>query len=485
MVCTNIVYVLYERAERADQGKETNSKWSKMHPGSVPILCGVIVLSILFLWSALHRLITRTIPIKQFRSRTTTWPLVYCSLWTKKQNLFCYELAKTVQRGINYWCVAILRISQSRPNSLKTTTDLNLWTSVWESTAHFFAYSLFTTTNQRWNQLLSWALQVSFSPFLSTSCLRNNTICTISSLRLSCHANQEQKRMFGASTCPPPKKKPINNKEFFCRWHVMRCSSLMAAHGYLIVVKVCIKRFLAFWDVKFIVKNNERNPASGSAKHWCQGQSHWCYPHYSSSWRSQLWVTWVVFSIFLALKQLEFPISYHSLLLFSIFLLWRLLASMSLLAGEKKDAVKCIGPRGLERMISTALELSATYLTYKLEVRWVLTHHLVQWPSSFFFSYFGMCHVQVIELEEGKSHDLGFIDGYHLTAYPIVHKVPCFGYLIQEPEKPGQLDAKRASLLGSILLSSCTSKDHHRYSHRQRNTLEGAERRVKRQAVFF
>lgn len=99
-----------------------------------------------------------------------------------------------------------------------------------------------------------------------------------------------------------------------------------------------------------------------------------------------------------------------------------LLASMSLVAGDGKEPVRCIGPVGLERLIRTSLDLSATYITYKLEI---------------------------IELEEGKVRDLGVIDGHHVVAYPMVHKVACFGFVVEEPEKPGQLDAKKAASLGA------------------------------------
>jgi hypothetical protein len=43
------------------------------------------------------------------------------------------------------------------------------------------------------------------------------------------------------------------------------------------------------------------------------------------------------------------------------------------------------------------------------------------------------------------------LDGHRLVAYPIVHKVACFGFVVEEPEKPGQLDAKRAASLGTCM----------------------------------
>lgn len=36
-----------------------------------------------------------------------------------------------------------------------------------------------------------------------------------------------------------------------------------------------------------------------------------------------------------------------------------------------------------------------------------------------------------------------------VTAVPIVHRVPCVGYVLQEADKPGALDGKKAASLGA------------------------------------
>eukprot|EP01114_Cavostelium_apophysatum_P016865 TRINITY_DN4888_c0_g1_i1.p1 TRINITY_DN4888_c0_g1~~TRINITY_DN4888_c0_g1_i1.p1 ORF type:complete len:315 (-),score=57.66 TRINITY_DN4888_c0_g1_i1:26-970(-) len=97
-----------------------------------------------------------------------------------------------------------------------------------------------------------------------------------------------------------------------------------------------------------------------------------------------------------------------------------LLASMSLLG--RSDPVKCFGPKGIKPYIESFLQHSATYLTFPFEI---------------------------IELEVGKVAPLGVISGVTITAYPLRHKVPCFGYILQEPEKRGKLDAQKAKQLGA------------------------------------
>eukprot|EP01129_Flabellula_baltica_P004354 TRINITY_DN1511_c0_g1_i1.p1 TRINITY_DN1511_c0_g1~~TRINITY_DN1511_c0_g1_i1.p1 ORF type:complete len:217 (-),score=60.73 TRINITY_DN1511_c0_g1_i1:18-668(-) len=72
-------------------------------------------------------------------------------------------------------------------------------------------------------------------------------------------------------------------------------------------------------------------------------------------------------------------------------------------------------------MVHTNISLSATYLTYELEI---------------------------IELVEGEVTDLGIINDISVSAYPLTHKVACFGYLFKEQDKIA-LDGKKAAQLGA------------------------------------
>jgi len=45
------------------------------------------------------------------------------------------------------------------------------------------------------------------------------------------------------------------------------------------------------------------------------------------------------------------------------------LATLSLVGGDRDSPLRLFGPPGLKEYIDTAIGVSATYLTYKLEVR--------------------------------------------------------------------------------------------------------------------
>ena len=69
------------------------------------------------------------------------------------------------------------------------------------------------------------------------------------------------------------------------------------------------------------------------------------------------------------------------------------------------------GPKGIAEFVETTLRLSGSWTDYPLEV---------------------------VEIAEG----VAFADGdYKVTAYPLNHPVECYGYRIEEQDKPGALNA--------------------------------------------
>lgn len=76
------------------------------------------------------------------------------------------------------------------------------------------------------------------------------------------------------------------------------------------------------------------------------------------------------------------------------------------------------GPKGIAEFVETTLRLSGSWTDYPLEV---------------------------VEIAEG----LAFDDGdYRVTAYPLNHPVECYGYRIEEQDKPGALNAAALSADG-------------------------------------
>lgn len=99
-----------------------------------------------------------------------------------------------------------------------------------------------------------------------------------------------------------------------------------------------------------------------------------------------------------------------------IFGLPGLLSSRSM--NGARDPLTLYGPPGIKAFIESALTLSASYLTYPLDV---------------------------VEIDAGVvCADAQFT----VTALPLTHGVPSFGYRIEECDKPGALDAARLAADG-------------------------------------
>lgn len=76
------------------------------------------------------------------------------------------------------------------------------------------------------------------------------------------------------------------------------------------------------------------------------------------------------------------------------------------------------GPKGLRQFVETALSLSGSYTGYPLEI---------------------------VEIEAGPVLDNG---EFRVTAYALNHVVECYGYRIEQHDKPGFLDAPRLKAEG-------------------------------------
>ncbi|MDC9597068.1 ribonuclease Z [Xenorhabdus anantnagensis] len=94
-----------------------------------------------------------------------------------------------------------------------------------------------------------------------------------------------------------------------------------------------------------------------------------------------------------------------------IFGLPGLLCSRSM--GGSTDPLTLYGPTGIRQFVETTLQLSCSFLTYPLEI---------------------------IEVQPGQLFDDG---EFKVTAYALNHRVECYGYRIEEHDKPGPLDAQK------------------------------------------
>ncbi len=94
-----------------------------------------------------------------------------------------------------------------------------------------------------------------------------------------------------------------------------------------------------------------------------------------------------------------------------------LLACMTI--HERSAPVQLIGPLGLREFVATVLRLSHTGLSFPLDI---------------------------VELSGERALDP--CAEVALSAYPLVHRVPCFGYCLTEAPRPGRFDPARAAALG-------------------------------------
>lgn len=77
------------------------------------------------------------------------------------------------------------------------------------------------------------------------------------------------------------------------------------------------------------------------------------------------------------------------------------------------DTMTIYGPKGIRAFVDTTLTLSGSWLTFPLEI---------------------------VEIEAGEVFN---DDHFRVTAYPLTHPVECYGFRIEEHDKPGALNAER------------------------------------------
>lgn len=86
---------------------------------------------------------------------------------------------------------------------------------------------------------------------------------------------------------------------------------------------------------------------------------------------------------------------------------------------ERRDPVQLVGPVGIRELITTTLRLSESGLPYPLDI---------------------------IELDGAR--ELGVRSEWNAAAYPISHRVTCFGFDLREGPRPGRFDLAQAQALG-------------------------------------
>jgi ribonuclease Z len=86
---------------------------------------------------------------------------------------------------------------------------------------------------------------------------------------------------------------------------------------------------------------------------------------------------------------------------------------------ERRNPVELVGPVGIKEFIGTILRLSVCELPFPLRIT-----------------------------ELATDTKLDRLSGWDVSAHPISHRIPCFGYSLQETPRPGRFDLAKAKSLG-------------------------------------
>jgi ribonuclease Z len=87
----------------------------------------------------------------------------------------------------------------------------------------------------------------------------------------------------------------------------------------------------------------------------------------------------------------------------------------------RKEGVEVVGPKGLAELVNTVIRLSDAALPFPLTIT---------------------------ELEPGQTVRLNPASGWEVEAWPVVHRLPCFGFVLREQARPGRFHPERAIALG-------------------------------------
>ncbi len=87
---------------------------------------------------------------------------------------------------------------------------------------------------------------------------------------------------------------------------------------------------------------------------------------------------------------------------------------------ERREPLEIIGPVGLHELLTTVLRLSESHLSYPLRISEITS----------------------------DGHAFAPLAGWQVAAYPLSHRVSCWGYVLREDPRPGRFYPERAQALG-------------------------------------